>query len=413
MRKIAVLVMTLVLLLGVWPAGAQSRDPAVRGADWLLEQQGEDGSFNEDFVVTAQALMAFAGVEMKNEAALAWLEEAAIQDEEIDLLEASVGLTAVVASEGEPETFAEGRLLESHTTLLRRARGENITELCYGLVASVNIGQSVPDMAIGFLGGLQNDDGGFSEGAGQESSVTTTAICTQVLVDAGEEGYVAETLTYFEETQNEDGGWSANLAEESDPIGTAMVIQALLAADEDLEEWGRPEFVLVGFQNRDTGAFELPDGDSTDNITATVLAVMPLRGVTLTGFAPEAEMVEEEMETSEDEGEVAGVPAISREWAVVASGFAMDELDSADDFLVTVVDPFTDEELYGVEIINWVAEYQYTGYLVEEHLPADVLLWLGENEASTWENISQTTLELLPTDILAQLPEDVQAQLGE
>jgi hypothetical protein len=89
----------------------------------------------------------------------------------------------------------------------------------------------------------------------------------------------------------------------------------------------------------------------------------------------------------------------------------MAELDTADDFFVTVIDPFTQEELYGVQIINWVAEYQYTGYIVEQFLPGEILVWMGEQDPTTWENISDETLKKLPPEELAKLPAEVQARV--
>lgn len=90
----------------------------------------------------------------------------------------------------------------------------------------------------------------------------------------------------------------------------------------------------------------------------------------------------------------------------------MAELDTADDFLVTVVDPFNGDELFGVQIINWTAEYTYTPFLIEQFMTADVLLWLADHEPDFWTNLSDVAIGLLPADVLAQLPEDVQARAG-
>jgi uncharacterized surface protein with fasciclin (FAS1) repeats len=97
-------------------------------------------------------------------------------------------------------------------------------------------------------------------------------------------------------------------------------------------------------------------------------------------------------------------PPLDPAWAVIAGGFGMAELDSADDFFVTVIDPFTQEELYGMDIINWTAEYRYTGYVVKGFLSAEVLLYMLERDPDNFARISPTTLESLPTDIRAQLP---------
>ena len=121
-----------------------------------------------------------------------------------------------------------------------------------------------------------------------------------------------------------------------------------------------------------------------------------------------AEMMGEATNADETTG-IAEGPALDPNWEPVMGGFGMDELDTADDFFITVVDPFTDEELYGVQIINWVAEYEYTGYIIEQFLPAEVLLWMGEQDHTIWQNISPVVLEKLPDAEFAKLPESVQA----
>lgn len=115
--------------------------------------------------------------------------------------------------------------------------------------------------------------------------------------------------------------------------------------------------------------------------------------------------------------DVAEGPALAPLWEAFVAGegaFNMPELDTADDFFVTVIDPFApedDNELYGIEIINWVGEYTYTTILVESHLTADVLLFMAEQDPTVWENISDVVLGKLPPEVLAELPEDVQARV--
>jgi transforming growth factor-beta-induced protein len=123
--------------------------------------------------------------------------------------------------------------------------------------------------------------------------------------------------------------------------------------------------------------------------------------------------VEEAEETEEGDSAFPEGPALQQNWAIVGDGFGMEELDSADDFFVTVNDPFTGDELYGVQIINWTAEYEHTGFIVENSLPADVLIWMAEQDPTTWENISPVTVSLLPAEELAKLPEEVQALAAE
>ncbi|MFP4323759.1 MAG: fasciclin domain-containing protein [Anaerolineales bacterium] len=104
-------------------------------------------------------------------------------------------------------------------------------------------------------------------------------------------------------------------------------------------------------------------------------------------------------------------PALDENWDAVAGGFGMDELDTADDFFQTVIDPFAEDpdaaELYGIEIINWTAAYRYTGFIVENYLTAETLIWMNEQDPTTFELISQTTLDRMPEAERAQLPDDL------
>lgn len=105
------------------------------------------------------------------------------------------------------------------------------------------------------------------------------------------------------------------------------------------------------------------------------------------------------------------IPQLDSQWQMVASGFQVEELDSADDLLTTTVTiPSTNQELTGIEIINWLAEYELAKSIVAEHLPADVILWMAKQDASVWDNISVATLNLLPENVVAEFPSEVQAR---
>lgn len=118
-------------------------------------------------------------------------------------------------------------------------------------------------------------------------------------------------------------------------------------------------------------------------------------------------------ETPDNVEETSDAPAIggnASTWQQAADGFGVEEFNTADDFFVTVSDP-DGNELYGIEIINWMATYQFTTDLIAQSITADVLLWMGEEDATTWENISPDTLRILPIDVVSQLPEEAQSKL--
>ncbi|MBI5930774.1 MAG: hypothetical protein HY862_15800 [Chloroflexi bacterium] len=437
MRKI-VLMILVALLMAVPFAGtvrAQDGDPAVVAGEYLKSQQLEDGSWGDDLDTTALAVIALSALGEDTSAAVAWMESDVMSlsfpEDAPSIDTAAVVLIAVAETGGDVTTFANGQLLTAYSESLQQSRGENITELCFGLAALPALGQAFPPTAIMGLGMLQNEDGGFGTfdiqpidetqatlpaEAVNGSTVEDTAVCAQVLAAAGETDTLAKALDYLRAAQNEDGGWNLSFlfSETSDAFATALVIQALLASGEDLADWGNPENTLFSFINFETGEVILADGsDAKSNILSTALVVQVFRGVVWTNLGAGLPATDGGDTSGGDTTSDEVGPAIDPNWAVVAQGFAMTELDTADDFLVTVVDPFNGDELYGVQIINWTAEYTYTPYLLEQFLTADVLLWLGDHEPDFWTNLSDVAINLLPADVLAQLPEEVQARAGK
>ncbi len=415
MRKVVLL--ALVLLLSLVPAAAAQGDPAMAAADWVESQQAEDGSFaGGDADITSAVAIALALLERPNEQAMTWLENYVIENQDTLALDTvSTILLAAIAHDIDPTTFAEGIAAEKHMELLRESRGEDITGLCFGLIAMNAMGQALPPTAVSGLTALQNEDGGFGAEAGSESEPVYTATCLHVLVTAGETEAVEAAKTYLQETALADGGWSTLAAETSDGFATAFTLLGLTAAGDTVsQDWGQAVGFLFSQQDRETGkVIALPDMAEQDslNVASTAIFMMVFRGLSYNDIGG-GEAAEEETSSAETAAGVEG-PALDANWEPVRDGFGMEALDTADDFFVTVIDPFTDEELYGVEIINWVAEYKYTGYIIEQFLPAEVLLWMNEQDPTTFENIGDATLNLLPPDVLAQLPEELQARVTE
>ncbi|MBZ0307684.1 MAG: terpene cyclase/mutase family protein [Anaerolineae bacterium] len=414
MRKFALI--ALIFLLSLVPAAAAQGDPAMSAADWVESQQAEDGSFaGGDADITSAVAIALALLERPNEQAMTWLENYVIENQDTLALDTvSTILLAAIAHDLDPATFAEGVAIAKHMELLRAARGEDITGMCFGLIAMNAMGQTLPPVAVSGLTSLQNEDGGFGAEAGGASEPVYTATCLHVLVTAGETEAVEAAKTYLAETALPDGGWTTLAAETSDGFATAFTLLGLTAAGDTVsEDWGQAVGYLFSQQDQETGkVVALPDMAEQDslNVASTAIFMMVFRGFSYNDIGGVAE---EETSTAETAATADEGPALDPNWEPVRDGFGMEELNTADDFFVTVVDPFTDEELYGVEIINWVAEYQYTGYIIEQFLPAEVLLWMNEQDAATFENIGDETLELLPPDVLAQLPEEIQARVTE
>lgn len=412
MRKVILLALVMLLATMTQAQG----DPAVAAADWLESQQAEDGSFSGgDADLTSAAAISLALLERPNEAAVAYLETFLLENQDtISLDTVSTIILAAVANGVDPTTFADGAALEKHGEMLRQARGEDMSDLCFGLIAMSALGAELPPTAVAGLKALQNEDGGFGAAQGQDSQAVYTATCLHVLVTAGETEAVEAAVSYLESSMNEDGGWSTLGDTTSDGFGTGFTLLGLIAAGEELmADWSDSVTYLLSQQDSETGEVtSLPaelagDQASLLNVAGNAAFVMVFRGLSYNDVgAGEASASTEESAFSEG-------PALDANWAAIADGFGMAELDTADDFFVTVIDPFTNEELYGVDIINWTAEYQYTGYIIEQYLPAEVLLYLNEQDPTTFETISDAALQLLPDEVVAELPEALQARAGE
>lgn len=408
MRKITLIAVMTALALLAFPinTNAQPGDPAILASEWLKTQQNENGSFADDLEATSLALIALGSVNDTNDLALEWLE--ANVSDELDLSQASLAVIALQANGIDSAEFADGDLLAIYSNLIRSARGESIDGMCLGLIARHNLGLPLPEPAIGMLVGLQSEEGGFGKALDVEPDLISTSFCTQVLVVAEQTESVDLALNYFRTHQLEDNAWALDTESvTSDPLATSFVLHALAAADQTLTEWGGPERTLFGFLDFEDGKFAFEDAeDSLANLITTSAAIPVFRGKSFISFTAEDSSQDSTTTNDGTDG-----PALNENWALVAGGFGMTELNTADDFFQTVIDPFTNDELYGIQIINWTAEYKYTGYIVENFLPAEVLLWLAEQDPTVWDNISVSTLSVLPPEVLEQLPEEVQAKL--
>lgn len=407
-----ILLSIIVVLLVATPIVSAQGDPALAALDYVKSQKNDDGSYGEDSYDTALSNIALSLLDEPDPDALDWI--ATYFDENSDtvsMTEAAVLILSIVAAGEDAKTFADGAIFASLNTRLARDRGQNVEALCLGLVALNATDTAVPSLVTSALLDRQNDDGGFGSSAGSESTPAITASCLHALALTEDEEAITAAVDYLTATQNEDGGWPMPEEEESATAVTAYVLSSLNAVGADLmSEWSSAVGYMMANLTED-GAF-----GEEEPVAGSALGALVFRGLSLNSILETEDMEGDETDGEdgeEDEVATGEAPALdAAQWAPVAEGFMMDELDTADDFLVTVIDPFTDEELYGIEIINWVAEYQYTGYIIEDFLSADVLLWLAEEEPDTWENISPAVVTLLPDEEVSKLPEDVQA-LGE
>lgn len=149
-----------------------------------------------------------------------------------------------------------------------------------------------------------------------------------------------------------------------------------------------------------------------ENVQIIVTDILATNGVI---HVIDAVLIPERPGASDDSAADLGeAPALNTSlWAAVAGPFSIAELDTADDFFVTVVDPFTQNELYGIEIINWVANYPRTTFIIQQGMTAEILIWLNAADSAVFENLDVAVLRLMPAEEVAKLPEEVQALLAE
>lgn len=98
------------------------------------------------------------------------------------------------------------------------------------------------------------------------------------------------------------------------------------------------------------------------------------------------------------------------------------DLSTAEGFLIPVINGFPDpdnnnepfgNEIVGAETLNAIAAYGFTASYITDLLDAETLLWLGAQDEDFFANLSDTTINLLSSDVVAALPEDVQARRSD
>jgi hypothetical protein len=163
----------------------------------------------------------------------------------------------------------------------------------WGMLGTAALSQTVPGLALDYLKGLQQPDGGWEWDIGWGSDINSTALAIQALVAAGEPAIspiVINGLNYLEGAQNDDGGFpyspTSLWGTDSDTNSTAYVVQALLAAEDSPTgtRWltytngitpTNPISFLLSMQLAD-GSFEWQPGAGGDRQASTRQAIPAL-----------------------------------------------------------------------------------------------------------------------------------------
>jgi hypothetical protein len=277
-------------------------DPVQAAANWLVSQQGADGSYpgfdgQPDPGATADAVLALAaakeaGADADLSAPVAYLEANALVFAQQGPGQAAKLALAIVAAGGNPRDVAT----VDPISLITRSADPDTGLFGFGVfdhglivLAHVAANEPVPETAIEALRATQIADGSWAfdgttdAGAGDSN---TTAIVIQALVAAGfgDDPMVESALGYLHTVQAENGGFPYQPADPivADGNSTALVVQAIIAAGEDPASagWNNAAGALATFQNP-SGAFRYTDAEPGDNFFATVQALPAVAGLPL------------------------------------------------------------------------------------------------------------------------------------
>ncbi|MEJ7788786.1 MAG: prenyltransferase/squalene oxidase repeat-containing protein [Thermoleophilaceae bacterium] len=164
----------------------------------------------------------------------------------------------VLASAGlSPRRFA-GRDLVAELKRRRSPNGSwrgNVAHTAFGVFALKAAGEAPGSLrrSAVWLGGGQNDDGGFGFVPSAESDTDDTGAVLQALAAGdGPQAATVEAVRYLRAVQNPDGGFGQSEGRDSNAQSTAWAVQGLVAAGVRPERVGaNPIRYLVRLQRRD------------------------------------------------------------------------------------------------------------------------------------------------------------------
>lgn len=307
LRLVALVWLALAMVV---PVGAQEATPSVdaspvaanaspdlqAAANWLMEQQLEDGAFvgfsgEADAGTTVDAIIALVAAEQAGidtgtsvDDAITYLAsgDVVLVYEQIGVGQAAKLTLALVAAGEDPRDFVGNApigIVENGQDDTTGIYGSGLFDHAYAMMALTATGSEVPATALDALVATQAENGGWAFDGSTDPAMAdsnTTAMVVQALVASGNADHesIAPAMEFLASTVAEGG---AAYAPGSDPDAnsTALVLQAMIATGEDTAAL---ETALATFQT-DSGAFFYQAADPTENLFSTVQAVPAAAGV--------------------------------------------------------------------------------------------------------------------------------------
>ncbi len=265
--------LTLVLLGGAVLPAAAADATTDRAADWLGDQQQDDGSFEiaapasafetpdailaiaENAQTTStwsttearaavQALDANAGgdsgtpLEWADDFLSGWSPDAGIAAKFITLVAAPLGVSTTAfdpADDGEPVNL---QALMDAGELADHSYGAGVLNATlYALLAQAVLGREAPDDTIAYLRDAQQENGGWNyagDAGGTDEDVDTTALAVTALIANGVppgDSAVASAMKFLANRHQNSGAWQSFGSD--DPNSTALGLLAVTAAGWD------------------------------------------------------------------------------------------------------------------------------------------------------------------------------------
>ena len=214
-------------------------------------------------------------------------------------------ILAIAAADEDPRTFPDADLvaaLEGFFDGTQIGDAALLNDDIFGVLALIAANEPASSAAVAgasaFIAAHQNADGGWSWGAGADSSTDMTAMAASALLAAGtpkNDPAIQAAVAYLKAAQNTDGGFPSSPGGDSNAASVAWVISFIHALGEDPTVWvaggNNPVAHLESLQHSAGYYAHTMGGAETGfSATETAYAVVALLGkhYPVGIFAPEA-----------------------------------------------------------------------------------------------------------------------------